>query len=272
MLPPTIHRGALAISCWLALVVPLAAQAEEQAGEKRAPAAKAVDSKPSGGKGGQAGLFREATIQVGQKKRADRLFVPKSVDLGKPAPLVFAFHGFLDSKDLMPFYSQLDKLAEEKGFILVYPNGEQRRWVIVPEWAKDDLDFFDALYAELIAQYNIDLRRVFLIGMSNGAFFSHLVASQRPDKIAAIAPHSGGLGVFTRREIAVKPKYAVFIIHGVEDSIVNVAEGRKTMEAYKKWGHAVEYLEVPGQNHFWAHKADVNHKIWNFFLAHPLTE
>jgi hypothetical protein len=28
---------------------------------------------------------------------------------------------------------------------------------------------------------------------------------------------------------------------------------------------------VKGLNHFWAHKADVNEKIWAFFAAHPLS-
>jgi polyhydroxybutyrate depolymerase len=219
---------------------------------------------------GKVGTFPNEVIVVAGKPREYRLVVPKTVDPAKPVALVFAFHGAFDSKDLMPLYSQLDELASEKGFILVYPNGKNKSWVILPELAGDDLAFFDALYADLTAKYDVDKNRVYLTGMSNGAFFSHVVAAQRPGKIAAIAVHSGGLGFYGSRDINAQPKYAVLVIHGAADSIVSVEEGRKTRDAYKKWGHAVEYVEIPGHNHLWALLADVNHKIWDFFVAHPL--
>jgi polyhydroxybutyrate depolymerase len=205
------------------------------------------------------------------KAREYRIIVPKSVDPQKPAPLVFAYHGLLDSKDLMPIYSQLDKLAEAKGFILIFPNGLNRHWPLIPQLAVDDVAFFDALYAFAAEKYNIDLNRVYVTGMSNGAYFSNLLAYQRADKIAAIAPHSGGLGALSMlKDLDVKPKYAVLIIHGASDSIVPVSEGQKQRDAYTKWGHAVEYVEVPNFNHLWAHNIDVNAKIWAFFEKHPL--
>lgn len=258
----------------LSVIVSLAAvvgQAAETPAEKPATQKPAeVHSRPSNGKGGESGTFADARIDVGDKKRAYRLIVPKSVDGKKSVPLVFAFHGLLDSKDTMPWYSQLDKLAEEKGFVLVFPNGRNRCWPIIPMLARQDMEFFDALFARLTSEYNIDLNRVYITGMSNGAYFSHLVASERADKVAAIAPHSGGVGFVAARPPEAKHKYPVLAIHGADDSIVNVDEGRKTRDLYKKWGHVVEYIEVPGLNHFWAHKVDVNHKMWDFFLAHPM--
>lgn len=223
----------------------------------------------SGGQGGKTGTFANEEMKVGSGKRAYRLVVPEKIDPKKPAPLVFAFHGLGDSKDLMAFYSRLDRLAARYGFLLVYPNGRNKMWSLVVEWAKEDLDFFDALYSQVSKQYNVDLDRVYLTGMSNGAYFSHVVASQRSDKVAAIAPHSGGLGLLALGQPKLKRKYAVLVIHGEKDSIVPVKEGRETHAAYKKWGHDVEYLEVPDHNHFWAHKADVNEKIWKFFHDHP---
>ena len=229
-----------------------------------------VPARPSEGKGGRVGTLANETIDVNGKAREYRLIVPKSVDGKQPVPLVFAFHGLGDSKDLMPFYSQLDKLAEKQGFVLVFPNGLNRHWPLVPAWAKDDLAFYDKLYEHITGQYNIDLNRVYLTGMSNGAYFSHVIASQRSEQIAAIAPHSGGPGVVGVQGIKAKNKYAVFVIHGAEDSIVPIEEGRRTRDNYLKWGHDVEYLEVEKLNHFWAHKAGVNAKMWAFFEKHPL--
>lgn len=48
-----------------------------------------------------AGEFASEKLIVGKETREYRLFVPKSIDLTKPAPLVIAFHGMLiDSKVL----------------------------------------------------------------------------------------------------------------------------------------------------------------------------
>ncbi|MEK6259858.1 MAG: PHB depolymerase family esterase [Planctomycetota bacterium] len=227
--------------------------------------------RPSNGKGGVVGTFPDEKIDINGSPREYRLVVPKSVDGKKPVPILFAFHGFLiDNKDLMAAYSQLDRLAEKEGFVLVFPNGKDQAWRLIPALAKDDFAFFDELLAHLAEKYNVDRNRVYLCGMSNGAYFSHLLASQRSDVVAAIACHSGGLGILSRREPSVKHKYGVLIVHGEDDSIVKVDEGRKARDAYQKWGFPCEYLEVPQHNHFWALKADVNTKMWKFLMAHPL--
>jgi polyhydroxybutyrate depolymerase len=229
--------------------------------------------RPSSGKGGVAGVFPNEKLTVNGTGREYRLVVPKSVDGSKPVPLLFAFHGFLiDSKDLMPVYSQLDRLAEKEGFVLIYPNAMDKAWRIVPFLAKDDFAFFDQLLTTVSGKYNIDRNRIYLTGTSNGAFFSHLLASQRSDVVAAIACHSGGIGVLARRPPQVKHKYGVMIIHGDQDSIVKVDEGRKARDSYKEWGFPVEYLEIPNHNHLWGTKADVNAKLWKFLMAHPLED
>lgn len=216
------------------------------------------------------GVFANEKLTVGGKERLYRLVVPDSVDLSKPAPLVFAFHGFgIDSKDMMPVYTQLDALAKKEKFILVYPQGLNNAWWIIVE-KNPDLPYFDVLLAKLTTDYKIDPKRIYATGMSNGAYFCNILASQRSDKIAAIAPHSGGLGLLAARGINAKQKYAVFIIHGADDKLVKVEEGSKAHDVYKKAGHTVEYLEVAGLGHFWAHKADVNAKIWEFFKGHPI--
>jgi len=226
-----------------------------------------IKPQPSGGKGGEVGTFRDEKIEVAGKTRAYRLVVPKSVDGSHAVPLVFAFHGLGDSKDFMSWYSRLDELAEDKGFILIYPNALDRMWRLVIDWAKDDLALFDALYDRATSKYNIDLNRVYLVGMSNGAYFTHVVASQRAGKIAAIAAHSGGLGLI--RTVEVENKYAVLLIHGDKDGIVNVEESRRARDAYLKWRHPVELVELAGRRHFWATSGGINERIWTYFEKHP---
>jgi polyhydroxybutyrate depolymerase len=206
-------------------------------------------------------------------ERQYRLVVPASVAAGRPVPLVFAFHGIFEGKDFMPLYSHLDGLAGQEGFILVYPEARERFWPLVLDWSRDDLAFFDALYAHLTSRYNIDLNRVYLAGMSNGAYFAHLVALQRSDRIAAVAAHSGGLSCtwpgLTTGEVTAARKYPVLLIHGDLDPVVYVEESRRARDTYKRWGHEVEYVEIPNHTHLWAHEHGINERIWKFFMDHP---
>lgn len=215
------------------------------------------------------GVFPNERIGVSGIARAFRLVVPAAVNAGKAIPLVFAFHGIGDSKDRFAQYSRLDDLAEQQGFMLVYPNARTMFWPLTIEWARDDLAFFDTLYAHLTLAYNIDPARVYLIGNSNGAYFSHLLAMHRSERVAAIAVHSGGLGVVVPSSAPGRYKYAVFAVHGAADPVVPVAESRKVRDAYLGAGHVVEYLELAGHDHRWAGHVDINGQIWKFLAAHP---
>ena len=215
-----------------------------------------------------ATIYPHERMNIAGVARAYRLVVPATVAAGKVAPLVFAFHGLSDSKDRFAQYSRLDDLARHQGFVLVYPNAKTMFWPLTVEWARDDFAFFDALYAHVTLTYNIDPRRVYLIGNSIGAYFSHLLASHRSERIAAIAVHSGGLGIVQPGVTPIANKYAVFAVHGAVDPVVPVTESRKVRQAYEAAGHSVEYLEIAGHDHRWAGHVDVNGRIWKFLSAH----
>lgn len=216
------------------------------------------------------GEFASETIKVGSDTREYRLVVPKSVDLKKPAPLVFAFHGFLiDSKDVMPRYSKLNETAEKHKFILVYPNAIDRSWSLTPDKMKKDLAFFDALLKKIQGEYQIDPDRIYATGMSNGGYMAHFVGKERSKVIAAVACHSGALGLQTLLGVNAERKFPVMIIHGDKDNILNVAIARENRDKYKREGHVVEYVEIPGQSHWWAADRGINDQIWKFFADHP---
>jgi poly(3-hydroxybutyrate) depolymerase len=196
--------------------------------------------------------------------------VPTKVDGAIPVPLVFVFHGLGDSKENISRYSGIESLASKKTFIAVFPDALDKKWNLNPMGENEDFRFFDALFDHVSSRYNIDLRRVYLTGMSMGGYFSNSLASERSEKIAAIAPHSGGLGFLAVRGVRAKRKYPVMIIHGDQDNVVKVDEGRKSRDVYTKEGHRVEYVEVAGLGHFWAVKENISDKIWKFFGDHPL--
>lgn len=216
------------------------------------------------------GVFPNEKLTVGKQTREYRLVVPKSVDQSKPAPLVIAFHGMgIDSKDLMPKYTKLDELAAAKKFLLVYPGAEGRAWGLVPDKVTADLAFFDALLEKLTADYKVDADRVYVLGMSNGGYFAHLVGKERSKTIAAVASHSGPLGLQTLGGVKADRKFPVLIVHGDADKLLPVEWARENRDKYKKEGHEVEYVEVKGLGHIWATDQKINDTIWKFFDGHP---
>jgi polyhydroxybutyrate depolymerase len=218
------------------------------------------------------GEFDNESLTLGRAKRFYRLVVPTSVALERPAPLVVAFHGMLvDSKDTMPKYTKLNDTAQRHGFIMVYPDALGGVWGILPDKVAADIAFFDALLARLSADYRIDRQRVYVLGMSNGGYFAQLLAAERSSVIAAAASHSGILGLQTLGGINAKRKFPVMIVHGSADFIFPVAWARENVDKYKREGHEVNYVEVPGLGHAWASEANINERLWAFFAAHSLS-
>jgi predicted esterase len=105
--------------------------------------------------------------------------------------------------------------------------------------------------------------------MSNGGYFAHLVGKERSKTVAAVASHSGPLGLQTLAGINAERKFPVLIIHGDQDRILSVDFARENRDKYRKEGHEVKYVELPGVGHVWGTKADVNETIWEFFADHP---
>ncbi len=238
---------------------------------RRKDASQPTAPAPATPKPGEAGEFAAETIQVGPDQRVYRLVVPKTVDLTKPAPLVVAFHGMLiDSKDLMPRYTHLNEAAEAHKFLIAYPNAIGRSWGFAPEKVAQDLALFDALVAKLGTQYKIDPQRIYVLGMSNGGYFAHIVGKERSKTVAAVASHSGPLGLQTLLGVKADRKFPVLIIHGDKDQIFRTSFFEENRDKYKKEGHEVQYIKVPNLGHMWASDAKINETIWEFFAKHPL--
>jgi polyhydroxybutyrate depolymerase len=176
----------------------------------------------------------------------------------------------IDSKDLMPIYTKLNRTAEKHQFIIAYPNALNKSWGLAPDNVKSDLAFFDAMLAKIKQDYEIDRQRIFVLGMSNGGYFAHLVGKERSRTIAAVASHSGPLGLQTLLGVKAERKFPVLIIHGEKDNLLPVDWARENREKYFKEGHFVKYVELPGLGHTWGDKENVNETIWSFFAAHPL--
>ena len=113
---------------------------------------------------------------------------------GKKVPLVFSFHGRNGSARFQALITEWHKVAEAKGFIVVYPQGIGATWEVGMDPNARDVQFFLDLFAETKGRYAIDTSRVFLNGSSMGTALTNRIAVQYPELFAAIAPcYSGHL-------------------------------------------------------------------------------
>ena len=67
-----------------------------------------------------------------------------------------------------------------------------------------------------------------------------------PDVFAALGPISGGGNVANMAKIKSIPEY---VVHGDDDRTVPVTQSRNMVEAGKKAGAHIVYVEVPGGSH-----------------------
>jgi poly(3-hydroxybutyrate) depolymerase len=225
----------------------------------------------------RATILRDQFADVDGVKRRYRLVIPRSLSASRPAPLLFAFHGARGSADGMAKSTNLDRLAVDQGFFLVYLEGRHSSWppFIPPEnprFIEPDLLFFDLLCDELIGRYNIDDKRVYATGMSQGAAFVNLLVAKRSDKIAAAAPHSGWLPKPLADEgIEAVRKCPLFMVAGTDDAQVPEEVVRRAAECFRNEGHPVELHLINGLGHRWASKHTINEKIWAFLASHRLS-
>lgn len=158
------------------------------------------------------------TTEVDGVTREYFIHVPASYDGSQKVPLVFMLHG--TSGDGETFYNAYGwtELADEEGFIAVFPSsgrykisddGENKTttkwntqpdadWTFQPgEMGYDDIKFLRKVVAEMLENYNIDPKRVYLNGFSNGGQMASKCAVEMSDLLAAVAANAGSFFIDT---------------------------------------------------------------------------
>lgn len=200
--------------------------------------------------------------------------VPRSYH-GQTVPMLMALHGGGGDADFQASddkYKLISK-SEQAGFIAVFPNGYSRfQSGILATWNAgaccgpaqknniDDVGFLRQVIHRVEKQANVDPKRVFVTGMSNGAMMSWRLACEAPE-VRAIAPVEG-----TDNTATCKPARPVPVIefHALDDENVSFNGGygpnsiakvnfASVPDSIAKWvrinsaqPHAKRTLTVPG--------------------------
>ena len=160
-------------------------------------------------------------LTVGGLQRTYLVHAPAG---GAPTGLVLNLHGSGMTGGDQAAVTDYNAVADQYGFVVAYPDGIDLSWAdgrgaSVPDrQGVDDVGFLAALIGRLAAEYAIQPGRVFVTGMSAGAFMANRFACDRADLVAAIAPVAGTLG--TGVPCAPSRPVSVLAVHGTVDPVV----------------------------------------------------
>lgn len=153
--------------------------------------------------------------------------IPQSYSPGVAAPMLLNFHGYGHGAEGHMEWADMRPLAEEHGFVLVYPHGagDEPHWNCAP-LSKDnkstnrDLEFVEQLIDTIAACHSIDPNRVYAGGYSNGGMMAFGLACYAGERIAAIASVSGAMLDDIGVQCTPPHPTSVITLHGTQDSVL----------------------------------------------------
>jgi polyhydroxybutyrate depolymerase len=198
---------------------------------------------------------REISVAVEGTQR--RAIVVNDLAPGRTTPVVIVLHGGQGNADVQRERSGFDGLAVSKGFTVVYPEGA--------EWAPgrhawntgflmrrqvgeaNDIAYLDAVIDLLIRDHGADPRKIFMTGGSNGAMMTLVYATQRAERLAAIAPVVGAMFSFDTKPSRPLP---IMLINGGQDNEVP-SEGGFSRNPLVSRNQAAPYKPLAETVQFW---------------------
>ena len=181
--------------------------------------------------GGTAGTPASADppgmLSFGGLQRTYVLHVPPGLE--QPNGLVINLHGAGMDGSQQAAVTGYNGVADQYGFVVAYPDGIDASWAdgrgasLPDREGIDDVGFLATLIDQLSNEYRIPPGRVFVTGMSAGAFMANRLVCDRADLIAAVAPVAGTLGVGV--PCAPSRPVSVMAVHGTADPVVPYGGG-----------------------------------------------
>jgi polyhydroxybutyrate depolymerase len=172
---------------------------------------------------------KEVPTTFGGERPVD-LFVPSGYDAASPTPLIMLLHGHGASGAVQELLFRLKPEAEARTVLYAHPNGTQSQedqnfWNATEACCDffgtgiDDAGYLRGLIDEISEHYNVDAKRIYFTGHSNGAYMSYRMACDYSDIIAGIAPLAGAMYADPSDCGATEPVH-VLDIHGTDDTSV----------------------------------------------------
>ena len=193
------------------------------------------------------------SIVVAGETREYLLHVPESYGAERPTPLVISMHGTGLWPARQVAMSSWNTVADEEGFIVVYPSATPllgigwpklwRAWEDISgsEDTAADIRFISGLIDALDAEYNIDATRIYANGYSSGGAMANLLACRLSDRFAAVGTvATAHLSFDLCGDLQSMPLIA---FHGTADTLVPYEGGLSAMSGDEPWDSIRRWID-----------------------------
>lgn len=179
-------------------------------------------------------------------------------------PVILFLHGYSDgdNREALKKWGPPRQIAQGRDlpFIVVAPRSP--RGSAFEGWYAPQLG---EILDEVATQYRMDEDRIYVTGLSMGGGGSWRMASEFPDRIAAIAPFCGSWDTTDASRIAHIPTW---IFHGDADTDEPVESSQRMADALRKAGGTPTLTIYPGVAHVCWEEAYSGQELYDWFLSH----
>lgn len=149
------------------------------------------------------------TVLLGDTERPSEFVIPEQYNPKKAWPMIVLLHGYNANFGggghagiIQDFYLQLSARASLDGFVQLIPQGtvdanNAQFWNATDnccDFGKtgvDDVGYLNGLLDEATTLMNIDPKRIYMVGHSNGAYMAYRMACEAPERFAGLMALAG---------------------------------------------------------------------------------
>ena len=216
-------------------------------------------------RGNRPGSFEFRIVAEAAGSLRYKLYVPKTYE-GTSLPLVVMLHGCTQDPDDFAAGTQMNKLADELGLLVAYPEQRQTanaskcwNWFKPGDQRRDrgEPALIAAAVRQIARDVPVDAARIFVAGLSAGGAAAAIMAHEYPDLFAGACVHSG-LACGAARDLPsalaamrsgapAKSGYKssdvpTIVFHGTGDRTVSPANARQVTESLSAGASQPEVL------------------------------
>jgi len=150
-----------------------------------------------------SGIWQQYTYNGPAGSRPYFVYTPANYQVGTAVPLIVMLHGCTQAPADFAAGTQMDQLADQKQFIVVYPQqtstyNQEKCWNWFDSADQSRGNGEPAIIAGIVqaveqttSQWTIDTHRIYAAGLSAGAAMTVILGATYPDIFAAIGVQSG---------------------------------------------------------------------------------